>query len=783
MAPTLHVRRRRLSTLLPTVAMLLPAQTSASVAAGNDGEFGYFDAATMTHVYPMTRYTQATEPFAFIGTDPHNCSSKDPSSVLARKTPATGYLEVSFTLEAAELATVTLLLFTPDSMSDSFWSSVDGGAPVAWHTPRLLWGSTPFAPKSEGLPQVCHALSAGNHTFRLLVREPGASVGSVAVHRAAAVAVDPGAAQEGCSGRCLRSGGTRARFSVENMCGRGTVDQMSVTVGGAPCTEVTLVDATTLACVAPAYKEADDEAPVVVTQAGNAVALTLLYEPDQDDGRGVGAFLLWTGVAGGIVAAAAGIGTLWLRRMQRAQVERLFGASVLAAEMAEAIACLDFDALEKLETLEKPDRVQAAMKNIMDNMKEFVKYLPHHVLKTVRKMVESDDDDDDDDEDLSEDDTYADGTTRCSPTPPSTPGKSRSDGATSRGTESVAGVSVDGSVVLTVTAAGGRGRRRKRESCASRASRVSGRVLRGAMVARTKEGRRAVAVAVVRPRLYLGDGGELSADADAHTALLTVVYAALELAKGCLHRVCEDCVVATWGAIGPPSFSTIRLLRAATAFAESGYHTGVYGCLSRCAYVGNNNVRAFSVLGGVVEEADALSRVAVACAAPVVAKAALLSGLGVTEFLISPFFPVVLSTSWCDGRNRVLETAVCVGVLQAANEEWMYELEQWEARCGIETVLSELLKTRCRTAALTMLDAHTEWVRKQSAAGVSRLATWLERYLLEATSLSAASGAFSPPVLEVTTGGVLLSAGKVLPYMGPTQISSKSHMLMPAIGK
>eukprot|EP00754_Rhynchopus_humris_P033185 Rhum_TRINITY_DN15452_c6_g6::Rhum_TRINITY_DN15452_c6_g6_i13::g.157743::m.157743 len=62
--------------------------------------------------------------------------------------------------------------------------------------------------------------------------KPGASVGSIAVHRAAAVAVDRDAAQEGCSGRCLRAGGTRARFFVENMCGRGTVGRMSVTVGG-----------------------------------------------------------------------------------------------------------------------------------------------------------------------------------------------------------------------------------------------------------------------------------------------------------------------------------------------------------------------------------------------------------------------------------------------------------------------------------------------------------------------------------------------------------------------
>eukprot|EP00754_Rhynchopus_humris_P033179 Rhum_TRINITY_DN15452_c5_g1::Rhum_TRINITY_DN15452_c5_g1_i1::g.157683::m.157683 len=107
----------------------------------------------------------------------------------------------------------------------------------------------------------------------------------------------------------------------------------------------------------------------------------------------------------------------------------------------------------------------------------------------------------------------------------------------------------------------------------------------------------------------------------------------------------------------------------------------------------------------------------------------------------------------------------------------MYELEQREARCGIETVLSELLKTRCRTSALAMLAAHAEWTRKRSAAGVSRLATWLERFLLEATSPLAASGAFAPPVLEVTTGGVLLSAGKVLPYMEPTQILRKSYTL------
>ena len=804
--------------------VLLLFLASATSAAGlpptskyvNPPHLAQFTADDIVYIEPMTRFTQDTDPKVYIGSDPHNCAVKDPEGKMADGATPTGYMEVEFILKEAELLKISLLVHTPDSMSDSFWGSLSGGSKQRWMAPRFAgWGNATYAPHvaDTNRQQFCHWLPAGNHSLRLLIREPGAAVARIVVDPVPAI--KPTTQQEGCSGTCLREGGSNARFTLENMCGPATLALMSVTIGGRPCKPLMIVDNATLTCVSPPYDGDADNAPVEVRQAQHLTHFTVPYQKKPADNSGV---IIGVSVASGTIGAIVCVlvgGALWNRHQQKRQMEKLYGASTLAAEMAEAIAVLDFDALKKLDNLQHPDRVQSAMKNILCNMKEFVKYIPHNVVQTVRGTSEDDGElasqhpprDDQGivpgDKSFQSNDlaghslSISIGRWMGAVTSDSSAGVSGAGSSPSSEqpsaqttvqhtrTQSVAVMAAGGTAVTP----GSSGVRIQTTTMVRRADISMVHPLKNAMAkAKEGDGKRNVAAMVVRPLLVRDSQGEIHVDAESHDSLLNHLYVVMENTKGCIHRVCEDSVVAMWGATGS-AYSTNRLLRAMSSVSEKGYHSGVFSQNSRCVYVGNNSMQSFCVLGGAVEEADTLSRLAVACGAPSISKAALMAGSSFTGFLIAPFFTVTSATAGREGRP--VETAVLIGVLEAVNKEWMYEMEYRESRSGVETVLDGLFEKRDRQLAVTRMEKHKAWLNERNAR-LSSLARWLCRFL-DATAgapgddaedgMAALVAGFTPPVLEITTAGTLMTADSPpLPFVEPTQLTTSStHGRLPGV--
>eukprot|EP00754_Rhynchopus_humris_P047636 Rhum_TRINITY_DN7216_c0_g1::Rhum_TRINITY_DN7216_c0_g1_i1::g.22170::m.22170 len=175
-----------------SLAALLLAVVSAVV--GNP-PLVHFDASDIAFVPPMVRYTQPADPTMYIGSDPYNCSVKDPEGHGADMPDPIGYMQVQFSLAETMLVALRLRVHTPDSMSDSFWGTLDLRTKQRWMVPRMAtWGTVPYAPESavnRRRQQFCHSLGAGNHTLRLLIREPGAAVASVTVLAAPALSSPP----------------------------------------------------------------------------------------------------------------------------------------------------------------------------------------------------------------------------------------------------------------------------------------------------------------------------------------------------------------------------------------------------------------------------------------------------------------------------------------------------------------------------------------------------------------------------------------------------------------
>eukprot|EP00754_Rhynchopus_humris_P039651 Rhum_TRINITY_DN2277_c0_g1::Rhum_TRINITY_DN2277_c0_g1_i1::g.6620::m.6620 len=813
-----------MTTSSPSHVALLLFLASATSASGlpppskfvdTHKDLAYFEGDDIMFVPPMFRYTQADEPRVYIGSDPGDCSVKDPEGNMADEPTPAGYMEVQFSLKEAQLLKIELLVHTPDSMSDSFWGSLSGGLKQRWMAPRFAgWGNATYAPHIGDSQQFCHALPRGNHSLRLLIREPGAAVAKIAVNPAAHIASP--AQQEGCSGMCLREGGSNARFTLKGMCGPATLDLMSVTIGGRKCTSLAIVDDTTLTCVSPPYDGDADDAPVVVRQADHATSFTVPYQKKPADNSGV---IIGVSVASGTIGAIVCVlvcGALWNRHQQKRQMEKLYGASTLAAEMAEAIAVLDFDALKKLDNLQHPDRVQSAMKNILCNMKEFVKYIPHNVVQTVRGTSEDDGElasqhpprDDQGivpgDKSFQSNDlaghslsisigrwmgaVTSDSSAAVSGAGSSPSSEQPSAQATVQHTRTQA-VAVMAAAGGPTATPGSSGVRIQTTTMVRRADISMVHPLKNAMAkAKEGDGQRNVAAMVVRPLLVRDSQGDIHVDAESHDSLLNHLYVVMENTRGCIHRVCEDSVVAVWGATGS-AYSTNRLLRAMSSVSEKGYHSGVYNQNSRCVYVGNNSMQSFCVLGGAVEEADTLSRLAVACGAPSISKAALMVGSSFTGFLIAPFFTVTSATAGREGRP--VETAVLIGVLEAVNKEWMYEMEYRESRSGVETVLDGLFEKRDRQLAVTRMEKHKAWLGERNAR-LTPLARWLCRFL-DATAgapgddaedgMAALVAGFTPPVLEITTAGTLMTADShSLPFVEPTQLTTSStHGRVPGV--
>ena len=564
----------------------------------------------------------------------------------------------------------------------------------------------------------------------------------------------------------MREGGSSARLTLGNMCGPDTLGQMSVTVGGQACERLVVVGDSTLTCVTPPYDGDADLVEVEVRQAQDTLRFTIAYQEKPVDNSGI---IIGVSVASGTIGAFVCVFAsvvLWNRRKQKLQMEKLYGASTLAAEMAEAIAVLDFNVLEKLDNLQNPDRVQSAMKNILCNMKEFVKYIPHNVMQTVRGTHDDYDDD-------GESSPYVSSASA---------GERRVEASDTQSTNTSGEVSSrSGSGRRSPCAAEqpsprGQPATQVPGQRARTKSGVHAQPLKNAMArAKESDGRRNVAAMAVRPRQVRDAQGDVHVDAEAHNSLLNHLYTVMEVTKGCIHRVCEDSVVAMWGATGAAPAKS-RLLRAMMSVSEMGYHSGVFSQNSRCVYVGNNSMQSFCVLGGAVEEADTLSRVAVACGAPSLSKASLVSGSTFTGFQISPFFTVASATAGRGGH--AVETAVFLGAVQESNKEWMYELEDREAQCGVDAVLDGLFAKRDRQLAITCM----EKFKTGSGNGPSvrcPFAQWLCRFL-DVTTAGAVPGkgveddteaAYAPPVLEITTAGTLLSSdSKALPFVEPTQL-------------
>ena len=205
--------------------------------------------------------------------------------------------------------------------------------------------------------------------------------------------------------------------------------------------------------------------------------------------------------------------------------------------------------------------------------------------------------------------------------------------------------------------------------------------------------RKVVALTV---RASLGPASVVTTDGGAgvFSELLAHCYREVEALRGCVHRVTESSFIATWGAVGSIPFSAaiFSALRAASTLGNVGYHCGVASATSNVCLLGPTAGRTFHILGGVVQDAEVLARVAQSSGAPVLVSTTTLQSFKSLSsyFIHAPFADVV----GCGGRGEPMCTEVVLEVKKAsqAAAEWMYELEQItvDSVDGIETVLCSL---------------------------------------------------------------------------------------------
>ena len=335
----------------------------------------------------------------YVGSDPFDCSKKDPSgkSVPLRGTADSaetkGFLEVPFSVDRAKLVRIQARVWTNDSMSDSFWgqlgSQSNNKTKMKWFTPRRKgWDFVDFAPFAEAdgsLRQVCHWLEPGNQTFRLFIREPGASVDSVRFSDPPPIEV--AGEHEGCSGGCPRGGGGTARFSVNNACGPDTLQHASVRVDGKACEHLVL-EANALVCETPAISdEASDMVGVTISLGGTTVATRLRYQAST-----ASSLSLVIGVvcaAGGLVLIACIIVYLNFYRMRSTQ--KLYTTAAIAEELAEHVANMDLDKLGFLNEIEKPTKTQQSFQTVVKALTYYKTYLPESLFTGWKNQDEKSD--------------------------------------------------------------------------------------------------------------------------------------------------------------------------------------------------------------------------------------------------------------------------------------------------------------------------------------------------------------------------------------------------------
>eukprot|EP01061_Rhynchopus_euleeides_P046173 TRINITY_DN8666_c0_g2_i1.p1 TRINITY_DN8666_c0_g2~~TRINITY_DN8666_c0_g2_i1.p1 ORF type:complete len:995 (+),score=284.06 TRINITY_DN8666_c0_g2_i1:314-2986(+) len=333
----------------------------------------------------------------YVGTDPNDCSNKDPSGL---RLPAAiddenhggpdtpdvfGYVEFPFQLSEPALVSIKVRLHAPDSLSDSFWAQMgtaeSNQTKMKWSlaSRESLWGWQTFAPNSvtqKSLRQACQLLPPGDHFFRLFVREPGAAVDMVNFTSPDAVQAVSGVSHEGCSGGCSQGGGSTARFSVANICGPDTLSELHVTIGGVACGNPRLEAQTVLSCTAPAF--AGVSAPVVIWQAGVSMKADLLYREAATSSDNEELLIGALSGAGGLAIVAAIVAYFSTSRMRN--MRKMLSTAQIAEDMAEKVAKMELEQLEYLTDIEHPTNTQKSFQTIVKALTYYKTYLPESLF-------------------------------------------------------------------------------------------------------------------------------------------------------------------------------------------------------------------------------------------------------------------------------------------------------------------------------------------------------------------------------------------------------------------
>eukprot|EP01059_Diplonema_ambulator_P025473 TRINITY_DN4252_c3_g2_i1.p1 TRINITY_DN4252_c3_g2~~TRINITY_DN4252_c3_g2_i1.p1 ORF type:complete len:1121 (+),score=277.10 TRINITY_DN4252_c3_g2_i1:293-3655(+) len=413
---------------------------------------------------------------------------------------------------------------------------------------------------------------------------------------------------------------------------------------------------------------------------------------------------IYLGISAGVVGVIIGIclSVMWWKwRVQRVAFQNLYGANVLAMETAEAVASLDFDVLEKLKRLENPDRIQTALLTIMNMMQEFVKFIPQHVIKSVRSGGNHPDH-----------------------------GVEPDDAERSCASHST---SEEDSIEDTVDS-----------TTPSRTSRRGFKQLSGKAI-------RVVGAVVVRPPVIQSAVKSLE---EMHSEFLHWVLSIAEHdAKSTVHRVCEDSVVIAWGILGGDT-GRYRVCKTACKLSSDGMaHCGIKIGMAFCGSLGSENIKTFQILGGLLEEAEALARVAQLTGGQCLASYAD-DMWGSSYYDHAKFFKVVSMV----GNGKWIDTCLLFPNDEdtTLNKEWMYSLQEKQDSAEYDPVrqaLSLAFDSRDLPQALNVI---TNYVNDDGTA--CKVALWL-RSALQAILPSTPPGELPPPIEPGACGSMYTVTG------------------------
>lgn len=223
---------------------------------------------------------------SYVTSNESDCSIKDPSNRneggLVTVTIAPSGYDGPCHLEA--------LVRCPDSLSDSFWVSVDGDAFEPWYvgeTPEWSW--RPISPEtvdwqspgSAGTERHCFRARSGEAmSVRLKLREPGASLDAVRLMSigSPSLTVVTSCGERGCD----PLGGEELLVASEMLCGPAEVSDVVVTVDDVPCSNATWSrDMNAVRCVMPPAAQTATDADVSVSLWGMSSEIkgAIVYGP------------------------------------------------------------------------------------------------------------------------------------------------------------------------------------------------------------------------------------------------------------------------------------------------------------------------------------------------------------------------------------------------------------------------------------------------------------------------------------------------------------------------